>query len=38
MLTDFIVNNGLGNDLVASDNKPLPEPMLTKIHEAIWRH
>ena len=29
---------GSGNGLVPSDNKPLPEPMLTKICGAIWCH
>ena len=29
---------GPGNDLVPSDNKPLPEPMLTQIYVAIWYH
>ena len=32
------VNIGLGNGLVLSCNKPLPEPMLTQIYVAIWRH
>ena len=32
------VNTGSGNGLVPSGNKPLPEPMLTKISVAIWRH
>ena len=27
-----------GNGLVPSGNKPLPEPMLTQIYVAIWRH
>ena len=27
-----------GNGLVPSGNKPLPEPMLTQISVAIWRH
>ena len=26
------------NGLVSSGNKPLPEPMLTQLHVAIWRH
>ena len=26
------------NGLVSSGNKPLPEPMLTQIYVAIWRH
>ena len=30
------VNIGSGNGLVPSGNKPLPEPMLTKIYVAIW--
>ena len=32
------VNSGLGNGLVPSGNKPLPEPMLTQISVAIWCH
>ena len=32
------VNIGFGNDLVSSGNKPLREPMLTKINDAMWRH
>ena len=32
------VNIGAGNGLVPLDNEPLPEPMLTKIYVAIWRH
>ena len=36
-LTDD-VNIGSGNGLVPSGNKPLPEPVLTKISNAIWRH
>ena len=31
-------NIGSGNGLVPSGNKPLPEPMLTQISDAIWRH
>ena len=30
------VNIGSGNGMVPSDNKPLPEPMLTQIYVAIW--
>ena len=33
-----LVNIGSGNGLVPSGNKPLPEPMLTKIYVAIWCH
>ena len=33
-----LVNNGSGNGLVLSSNKPLHEPMLTQISGAIWRH
>ena len=29
---------GSGNGLVSSGNKPLPEPKLTQIYVAIWRH
>ena len=32
------VNIGSGNGLVPSGNKPLPEPMLTKLSNTIWRH
>ena len=32
------VNIGSGSGLVPSGNKPLPEPMLTKICVAIWCH
>ena len=32
------VNIGSGNGLVPSGNKPLPEPMLTQIYVAKWRH
>ena len=28
----------LGNSLVPSGNKSLPDPMSTKIYDAIWRH
>ena len=31
-------NENSGNGLVPSGNKPLPEPMLTKIYAAIWHH
>ena len=37
-LSDDEVNIGSGNGLVPSGNKPLPEPMLTKVPAAIWRH
>ena len=30
------VNTGSGNGLVSSGNKPLPEPKLTQISDAIW--
>ena len=33
-----LVNIGPGNGLVPPGNKPLPEPMLTKINVAIWSH
>ena len=36
-LTDD-VNIGLGNGLVPSGNKPLPEPMFTQVYVAIWCH
>ena len=32
------VNIGLGNGLVSSGNKPLPEPMLTQFFVAKWYH
>ena len=32
------VNIGSGNGLVTSGNKPLLEPLLTKIYVTIWRH
>ena len=40
MLLDLIdeVNIGSGNGFVPSGNKPLPEPVLTQIYFAIWRH
>ena len=34
--TSWFVNISLGNGLVLSGNKPLPEPMLTKFYDAIW--
>ena len=33
-----VVNIGAGNGLAPSGNKPLPEPMLTKVHDAICHH
>ena len=33
-----LVNNGSGNGLVPSSNKPLHEPMFTQISGAIWHH
>ena len=32
------VSIGSGNGLVPSGNKPLPEPVLKKISDAIWCH
>ena len=32
------VRIGLGNGLVLSGNKPLLEPILTRIYVAIWCH
>ena len=32
------VNIGSGDGLVLLGNKPLPEPMLTQIYVAKWRH
>ena len=37
-LSDDKSNIGSGNGLMPSGNEPLPEPMLTKISVAIWRH
>ena len=37
-VTDKKSTFGSGNGLVLSDNKPLPEPNLTKIYGAIWLH
>ena len=34
----MIVNIGLGNGMVPSGTKPLPEPMLTQSYDAIWHH
>ena len=34
----WAVNISSGNDLGSSGSKPLPEPMLTQIYVAIWRH
>ena len=33
-----ITDDKSGNGLVPSGNKPLPEPMLTQIYVAKWRH
>ena len=38
LISNLEVNIGLGNGLVPSGTKPLPEPMLTQIHVAIWYH
>ena len=35
---DDQVNIGSDNGLVSSGNEPLPEPMLSKITVAVWRH
>ena len=32
------VNTGSGSGLLPDGTKPLPEPVLTKISNAIWRH
>ena len=37
-LTQAPVNIGLCNSLASSDNKPLPEAMLSKIYVAIWHY
>ena len=34
----MISNIGSGNGFGLSGNKPLPEPMLTLIFVAMWRH
>ena len=34
----WYVNISLGDVLVTSGNKPLPEQILTQIYVAIWRH
>ena len=34
----LLVKIGSGTGFVTPGNKPLPEPMLTKIFNAIWRH
>ena len=31
-------NIGSGNGLVPPGSKPLSEPVLTKVHDAIWFH
>ena len=36
-LTDNEVNIDLGNELVPPGNKRLPEPVLTKFCDDIWR-
>ena len=36
--SQWYVNIGSGNDLVLWGNKPLPEPVLTEIFDAIWHH
>ena len=33
-----ISQHWFSNGLVSSGNKPLPEPMLTKFHDAMWCH
>ena len=35
---DESVNIGSSNGLVPDSTKPLPEPMLTKFYDTIWRH
>ena len=32
------IGSGTGHGLVSSDNKPIPEPALTKISDVIWCH
>ena len=34
----FDDNIGSGYGLMPDGTKPLPEPMLLKVHDAIWRH
>ena len=36
--TLMISKIGPGDDLVPSDNKQVPEPMLTQIYVIIWHH
>ena len=38
MMIYMQVNIGSGNGLVPLGNKPLPEPKLTQIIVAVWRH
>ena len=37
-IPDDLVDGKPGSGLVPPGNKPLPEPVLTKISDAIWRH
>ena len=38
-LTDaYNIGSGNGLVMVLSDNKPLPEPLLTQFYDSIWRH
>ena len=34
----IIVNIGSDNGVIPSGNKPVPEPVLTRIYAALWRH
>ena len=34
----MISQPGTGNGLVSPGNKQLPEPMLTKFYDSIWRY
>ena len=39
--TEYIwrsVNDGSGDGLLPSGDKPVPEPMLSQLYVAIWRH
>ena len=38
MVSQTYTTVGSGNGLGLLERKPLPEPMLTKFFDAIWRH
>ena len=37
-VTDNSTSDGSGNNLVPSSSKPLPDPVTTKICDAMWHH